>query len=117
MSKTYKESHTLEQRIQRVKEELQKNPNLIPLIVEKKKGCKLAALKKVKFLINPDLQFRQLKNKVMETLSLNDPKSTLFFYVGTSLINDTQSIKEVYELKKDEDGFMYITYTDAETFG
>ena len=28
----------------------------------------------------------------METLSLNDPKSTLFFYVGTSLINDSNLI-------------------------
>ncbi len=34
----------------------------------------------------------------METLSLNDPKFTLFFYVGTSLINDSKLINVIISI-------------------
>lgn len=47
--KTYKESHTLEERKRRVAEQLEKYPNMIPIIVERGKKCNLPDLQKVKY--------------------------------------------------------------------
>ena len=46
--KSYKESHSLEERRRRVQEQREKYPEMIPIIVEKGKKCKLADLQRVK---------------------------------------------------------------------
>lgn len=46
---TYKQSHKLEERIKRVKEQLDKYPNMVPIIVERGKKCKLPQLDRIKY--------------------------------------------------------------------
>jgi hypothetical protein len=43
-TKPYKESHTVEERRKRVAEQLEKYPNMVPIIVERGKKCKLPDL-------------------------------------------------------------------------
>lgn len=50
--KSYKESHSLEERRRRVQEQREKYPEMIPIIVEKGKKCKLADLQRVKYFLN-----------------------------------------------------------------
>ena len=43
-AKSYKETHSVDDRKQRVKEQKEKYPEMIPIIVEKGKKCKLPDL-------------------------------------------------------------------------
>ncbi|CAK68691.1 unnamed protein product (macronuclear) [Paramecium tetraurelia] len=125
-TQTYKDSHTLEDRKKRVQEQLAKYPEMIPIIVEKIPGCKLPQLQKVKFLVNSSFSFNEFKNTIKKKLNLDEKTSTLFMYCGKNLMNERTSynqqlddkLKNIYDQYKDpEDGFLYLHYADAETFG
>ncbi|CAK83957.1 unnamed protein product (macronuclear) [Paramecium tetraurelia] len=117
-TQTYKESHNLEERKKRVQEQLAKYPEMIPIIVEKIPGCKLPQLQKVKFLVNSSFCFNEFKNTIKKKLNLDEKTSTLFMYCGKTLMNEHEKLKKIYDQYKDpEDGFLYLQYADAETFG
>ncbi|CAD8193398.1 unnamed protein product [Paramecium octaurelia] len=117
-NQTYKDSHTLEDRKKRVQEQLAKYPEMIPIIVEKIPGCKLPQLQKVKFLVNSSFSFNEFKNTIKKKLNLDEKTSTLFMYCGKNLMNEHDKLKNIYDQYKDpEDGFLYLHYADAETFG
>ncbi|CAD8121153.1 unnamed protein product [Paramecium sonneborni] len=117
-TQNYKESHTLEERKKRVQEQLAKYPEMIPIIVEKIPGCKLPQLQKVKFLVNSTFSFNEFKNTIKKKLQLDEKTSTLFMYCGKSLMNEHDKLRNIYDQYKDpEDGFLYLQYADAETFG
>ncbi|CAD8123550.1 unnamed protein product [Paramecium sonneborni] len=117
-AQTYKDSHTLEERKKRVQEQLAKYPEMIPVIVEKIPGCKLPQLQKVKFLVNSSFSFNEFKNTIKKKLQLDEKTSTLFMYCGKSLMNEHDKLRNIYDQYKDpEDGFLYLQYADAETFG
>ncbi|CAD8104593.1 unnamed protein product [Paramecium primaurelia] len=115
---TYKDSHNLEERKKRVQEQLAKYPEMIPIIVEKIPGCKLPQLQKVKFLVNSSFSFNEFKNTIKKKLNLDEKTSTLFMYCGKSLMNEHDKLRNIYDQYKDpDDGFLYLQYADAETFG
>ncbi|CAD8094250.1 unnamed protein product [Paramecium primaurelia] len=117
-TQTYKDSHTLEERKKRVQEQLAKYPEMIPIIVEKIPGCKLPQLQKVKFLVNSSFSFNEFKNTIKKKLNLDEKTSTLFMYCGKSLMNEHDKLRNIYDQYKDpDDGFLYLQYADAETFG
>ncbi|CAD8201361.1 unnamed protein product [Paramecium octaurelia] len=117
-TQTYKDSHNLEERKKRVQEQLAKYPEMIPIIVEKIPGCKLPQLQKVKFLVNSSFCFNEFKNTIKKKLNLDEKTSTLFMYCGKTLMNEHEKLKKIYDQFKDpEDGFLYLQYADAETFG
>ncbi|CAD8204738.1 unnamed protein product [Paramecium pentaurelia] len=117
-TQTYKDSHNLEERKKRVQEQLAKYPEMIPIIVEKIPGCKLPQLQKVKFLVNSSFSFNEFKNTIKKKLNLDEKTSTLFMYCGKSLMNEHDKLRNIYDQYKDpDDGFLYLQYADAETFG
>ena len=46
-----------------------------------------------------------------------DPSQTLFVMVNNSLVSSSELLGEVYETKKDIDGFLYMKYSSENTFG
>jgi hypothetical protein len=45
-----------------------------------------------------------------------DGKSSFFLYVGSTIPNADQTIADVYEKYKADDGFLYIKYGEMEKF-
>lgn len=91
-------------------------PNLIPTIIENSGG--IHALDKKKFLIIDKLTLFQLKTRIMMELKKKSKDSmlhasTLIMTVGKSgyLPTSNEILKDLYETHKDDDGFLYITYT------
>ena len=59
--------------------------------------------------------------KAIKLLELNnidlDKSQTLFTLVNNTLINGNQSMGEVYNDHKNDDGFLYMEYSSENTFG
>eukprot|EP00694_Reclinomonas_americana_P002060 EC787146.1.p2 GENE.EC787146.1~~EC787146.1.p2 ORF type:complete len:63 (+),score=24.72 EC787146.1:261-449(+) len=45
------------------------------------------------------------------------PTHALYLFVGTMLMPTGSALSAIDEEHKEEDGFMYIVYSDIETFG
>lgn len=45
------------------------------------------------------------------------PETSIFLFVGNSLLPSHHPISTVYQDKKEQDGFLYVTYSGENTFG
>ena len=46
-----------------------------------------------------------------------EPSQSLFIMINNSMVVGSRLISDVYDDMKDEDGFLYVTYTSENTFG
>ena len=93
-----------------------KYPNRIPVIVSKDKKCNLNNLKQTKFLVEKDMKFKNFVYIIRKNIKL-DKSQSLFILVNNTLASCNQTFSEIYELHKNIDGFLYVTYTSENTFG
>jgi hypothetical protein len=49
-------------------------------------------------------------------MTLN-PACALFIFINNRLVPVTSNISSVYEINKDEDGFLYVCCSEENTFG
>ena len=71
---------------------------------------------KKKYLVPKDLPMNQFVFIIRKRIKL-DPSQTLFVMVNNSLVSGSELLGEVYETKKDTDGFLYMKYSSENTFG
>ena len=74
------------------------------------------AIDKEKFLVPRDLTVGQLTFVVRKRLKL-DATRTIFLLVSNQLLTSTTTIASIYDRHRDEDGFLYVTYTFENAFG
>jgi len=119
MSKTFKTKHTLEERQTEFQRIHNKYPERIPIIVEKmqtSKNDEIPDLEKKKFLVPPSITFGQFLYIIRSRIKLA-PEKAIFVFINNILPSNTQSIREIYETHKDEDGFLYCKFSGESTFG
>ena len=117
--KTLKEINSLEKRKNESKYILEKYPDKVPLIIEKsthKNAENIPDIKKKKFLVPNDLQLSQLIYIVRKRINIESHLG-IFFFINNELYPVSSLISTIYEEKKDEDGFLYMTYSSENTFG
>jgi GABA(A) receptor-associated protein len=117
--KTFKEINSLEKRKNESKYILEKYPDKVPLIIEKsthKNAENIPDIKKKKFLVPNDLQLSQLIYIVRKRINIESHLG-IFFFINNELYPVSSLISTIYEEKKDEDGFLYMTYSGESTFG
>jgi GABA(A) receptor-associated protein len=114
--KTFKESHTTEERLNEATKILTKYPLRIPIIVEKAEGCRLKDIQKNKYLAPREMPMCQFVFTVRKKIDLQ-PSEAIFLMVDGHLVQSSILLAEVYEKHKDEDGFLYMVYTSENTFG
>lgn len=95
---------------------LLKYPNRIPIIVEKYKDCKLNDIKKKKYLVPKNMEFKQFIYVIRRSIELESSQS-LFITVNNKLVTGSKQMGEIYEEDKNKDGFLYVIYTSENTFG
>jgi len=113
---TYKYGHSLEQRTNECSRILNKHPTRVPIIVCKDKNCALDEIDKRKYLTPKDLTLAQFIYVIRKRIKLK-PEEALFIMINNKIVPGKFTLSEVYEDNKDEDGFLYITYTSENTFG
>jgi len=109
--------HPFEKRKDESSKMLSKHPNSLCVIIEKSDNDNtIADIDKHKYLVPKELTVGQLLYVVRKRIHLT-PEQAIFLYINHSLPPSAASLESLYNLYKDDDGFLYIKYTGENTFG
>lgn len=116
---SFKRKYTLNERKKLSSIMLAKDQRKVPVLLLSPQNT-TTFHKEEKFICPKDSAFTFFIIKVRKYIELSDTQALFFMSYKngkTRLINPSQTIGEVYNLNKDEDGFLYIVYTTEDTFG
>ncbi|PQQ03609.1 autophagy-related protein 8C [Prunus yedoensis var. nudiflora] len=94
----------------------EKYPDRIPVIVEKAARSNIPDIDKKKYLVPADLSVGQFVYVVRKRIKLEAEKA-IFVFVKNTLPPTAAVMSTIYEENKDEDGFLYLTYSGENVFG
>jgi len=94
----------------------EKYPERIPVIVEKADKSEVPDIDKKKYLVPADLTVGQFVYVVRKRIKLGAEKA-IFIFVKDMLPPTASLLSAIYDEHKDEDGFLYMTYSGENTFG
>ena len=99
----------------------EKYSDRIPVICEKKATDKINQIDKSKFLVPMDLTFTQFSAIIRKKIDLDKSKALNLLVMGKDNKQFSETgdklMSDIYEKHRDEDGFLYITYTGEITWG
>ena len=118
MSFNFKRNYSLEDRKKESIRVIGKHPDRIPIICEKheKASCILPQVDKYKYLVPNDLTIGQFIYVIRKRIHLT-PEQAIYLFVDGTIPQSNETINTVYHKHKDKDGFLYISYTNENTFG
>lgn len=95
-----------------------KYPDRIPVICEKSsaRDTSVPDIDKNKYLVPTDLSLGQFAYVIRRRLRL-PPERSIFLFVNDRLPGCSENIFSLYDMHKDADGFLYITYRGENVFG
>jgi GABA(A) receptor-associated protein len=113
----FKHKYTLRQRVDESNKVLLKYKDKVPIICEKDNRIQGFDIDKKKYLVPKNLPFGQFIKIIRQRLKLNEYTS-LFLIINNEYIpSNTCDVGFIYNLYKDMDGYLYITYSLENTFG
>ncbi|KAJ0111539.1 hypothetical protein Patl1_00206 [Pistacia atlantica] len=86
------------------------------VIVEKAERSDIPSIDKKKYLVPADLTVGQFVYVIRKRIKLSAEKA-IFIFVDNVLPPTGSVMSTIYDEKKDEDGFLYVTYSGENTFG
>jgi len=117
MSKsTFKNEHPFEKRAEVASRLRAKYPDRIPVIVEKAPKSDAPDLDKKKYLVPCDITVGKFVYEIRKHMKLS-PEKAIFLFVNNVLPPTAALMSHIYERYKDEDSFLYVTYSGENTFG
>jgi len=116
MENKFKLKSTFEKRKQESDNIKKKYPDRIPIIVQKHAKSTLNEVDKCKYLVPKDMTMGQFLFVVRKRVNLG-PEQALFITVNSTLVSSVKTIGDIYCDLSDEDGFLYVIYTNENTFG
>lgn len=93
-----------------------KYPDRIPVICERADKSNIPDIDKKKYLVPADLTVGQFVYVIRKRIKV-DQNTNIFIFVNNVLPPTAALMSTLYEEQKDEDGFLYITYSGENTFG
>mmetsp|Transcript_14360 Transcript_14360/g.15918 ORF Transcript_14360/g.15918 Transcript_14360/m.15918 type:complete len:120 (+) Transcript_14360:114-473(+) len=113
----FKQEHPLEKRKEVAQKIRSKYPDRIPVIVEKAAKSDAPDIDKKKFLVPQDITVGKFVYEIRKHMTKLNPEKAIFLFVNDVLPPSSALMSTIYESYKDEDGFLYITYSGENTFG
>ncbi len=114
MTSQFKEKYTFEERQKQSLNIFNKYKDSIPIYIDFTNFSK--TIEKSKFVIPNGFTIGQLLTAIRMKMSLNSA-SALFLFINNRLIPVTTVISTLYETNKDDDGFLYMSCSEENTFG
>ncbi len=112
---SFKTQHPFEKRRREAQNILYRYPSRVPIICELA-GRDAPELKKKKYLVPKDLMMTQFMYIIRKRVKL-PPEKAMYMFINNKLMPGNSLIAEIYENEKDNDGFLYVTYSGENTFG
>ena len=113
----YKKDLSLEKRKDHCHKLMIKEPDKIPIILEKDPDSKLEKIKS-RYLIKRDFTVNKFQLIIKKLLKMPEEEALFLSAKGKYNINGERSINDVYNAYKDkEDGFLYIMYSSELIYG
>ncbi|XP_071714088.1 autophagy-related protein 8C-like [Rutidosis leptorrhynchoides] len=94
----------------------EKYPDRVPVIVERAEKSDIPDIDKKKYLVPADLTIGQFVYVVRKRINLT-PEKAIFVFINNMLPPTAALMSAMYEEHKDEDGFLYMSYSGENTFG
>ncbi|MBE17949.1 MAG: hypothetical protein CMH79_04220 [Nitrospinae bacterium] len=116
MEGTFEKNYSFSKRLSESKNIINKYKNRIPVIVERHKDSQLPIGDKCKYLVPKDMNISQFIYFIRRTIQL-EKVQTLFITINKQLIGSNKTMIDTYEEHKSDDGFLYVVYTNENTFG
>ncbi|XP_034689759.1 autophagy-related protein 8i [Vitis riparia] len=113
---SFKDEFSYEERLEESRDIIAKYPDRVPVIAERYSKTDLPDMEKKKFLVPRDMSVGQFIHILSIRLHLT-PGKALFVFVENTLPQTASLMDTVYESFKDEDGFLYMSYSSEKTFG
>ncbi len=113
----FKDKFTFDERCQESAKVTVKYPDRIPIICEKNANSKNTPdIDKTKYLVPCDLTMGQFIYVIRKRLSISS-NYALYIFVNGFIPPSSELLMTLYERERDEDGFLYMTYSFENTFG
>jgi GABA(A) receptor-associated protein len=113
----FKKANSIDKRLKESTRVLDKFPDKVPVICEPGKNSHgLPKIDKSKFLVPKDITIAHFVMIIRGRLRL-DASVALFFVVGDVIASSNATMSELYSKYADPDGFLYMTYSEENTFG
>tara|TARA_B100001063_G_scaffold237435_1_gene258360 strand:+ start:158 stop:502 length:345 start_codon:yes stop_codon:yes gene_type:complete len=112
----FKNDYSFDDRCDESKRILTKFSQRIPIICEKNKKSKLLDIDKKKYLIPNDFTVGQFMYVIRKRLLLK-PDKAIFIFINGIIPSSSSTMMNIYDMHKDSDGFLYVTYDDENVFG
>merc|ERR1712164_204359 len=117
MLQRFKDEHTFEKRVEEADKIRKKHPDRIPVICEKAEGSDIPEIDRKKYLVPQELTVGQFVYVVRKRLRLPPEKAIFIFVDGHLPSTGAALMSQMYKDYKDQDGFLYISYSGENTFG
>ena len=114
----YKQIKPFEQRLMESQKVREKYPDRVCIICEKSsRSGNVKEIDKIKYLVPTTLTLGQFIHIVRKKIDM-EPCKSLFLFVNNRIVPPTTSeMGRLYDLYKDEDNLLYLTYATENTFG
>jgi GABA(A) receptor-associated protein len=112
----FKNKFSLKNRVEESSRILLKYPDRVPIICEKNNRYTGVELQKKKYLINKDVTIGNFLFYIRKNLLINE-YTALFLLIGDVIPPNNSTFGLLYDVYRDMDGYLYITYSFENTFG
>ena len=116
MTFKFRTTHSYEKRKDESTRIRAKYPDRIPVIVERAEKSNIDNIDKNKFLVPADMSVGQFIYVIRKRIKLS-PEQAIFIFVNNTLPPTSYNIGMIYNEHKNDDGFLYISYSGESTFG
>ena len=118
MEYEFKNNNTLERRINQYNKLKKEYPTKIPIILEKSNNCRLNQIVQSKYILSNDLTMAEFINIIKNKLEIEPDRALFFLAKGKFTISGDEILGDIYDRYKDnDDGFLYITYSEEVVYG
>jgi len=112
----FKKTYSIEKRIKESQNIIAKYPDRIPIICEKNSKNNIPDMEKSRLLVPRDFKLADLITIIRNKLKL-DPTYALFVTIDNNIPSSTCLMSDLYNDYSDADGFLYVIYSQENTFG
>lgn len=118
MSYNFKRTYSFTDRLKESKRIMNIYPDRLPVICERSENASYDCpfIDKKKYLIPRDLTVGQFLYVIRNRLKMPAEKA-LYIFINGTIPATAHHMDIIYEFYKDDDGFLYISYTFENTFG